>query len=170
MKVMVMSDGQTLDAPVSGFFARAPYYLIVDTDTLSFDATMNPAVGAAGGAGVQAAQFAASKGVEAVIAGNVGPNALGALRASNIPVYAAPAMTVRQAVEALKEGKLTPVAGATAPQAPYAGYGYGMGYGRGGYGPGFGAGGGYGRGMGRGGGRGRGRGWGRKRGGPRWDW
>ncbi len=163
MKVMVMSDGQTLDSPVSGLFARAPYYLIVDTETGNVEATMNPAVGAVGGAGVQAAQFAAGKGVGAVIAGNVGPNALGALNAARIPVYAAPATTVRQAVEALKEGKLTLVAGPTAPQAPYAGYGYGMGYGRGGYGPG--AGGGWG--MGRGAGRGRGR---KRGGGPRWGW
>ncbi len=168
MKVMVMSDGQTLDAPVSGVFARAPYYLVVDSETWSVEATMNPAVGAAGGAGVQAAQFAASKGVEAVIAGNVGPNALGALRAANIPVYVTPPTTVRQAVEALKEGKLTLASGPTAPQTPYAGYGFGAGYGRGGYGPGFGAGG---WGMGRGPGRGRGRGWGRGgRGGPRWGW
>ena len=155
MKVLVMSDGNTLDSPVSAVFARAPYYLVVDTDTWDVDATVNPAVGAAGGAGVQAAQFAAGKGVQAVIAGRIGPNALGALQAANIPVYVTAPTTVREAVQALLDGKLTQY-NAAAPQPAYAGWGYGAGYGRGGFGPGYG--GGYGMGYGRGGGWGRGRG------------
>ncbi len=155
MKVLVMADGDTLDSPVSAVFARAPYYLIVDTDTWEVEATLNPAVGAAGGAGVQAAQFAASKGVQAVIAGRVGPNALGALQAANIPVYVTGPTTVKDAVQAFVDGKLTQYT-AVAPQPPAYGWGYGagFGYGRGGYGPGYGPG--YGMGYGRGG-RGRGR-------------
>jgi hypothetical protein len=57
MKIVVTSNGRDLDAPASPMFGRCPVYVFVDTDTMQFEAVDNPAMSAAGGAGIQAAQF-----------------------------------------------------------------------------------------------------------------
>lgn len=134
MKVAVSAAGNDLRAEVSPVFGRCPYYLFVDTESLEFDAQPNPAVSAPGGAGIQAAQFVADQGVEAVLTGNVGPNAHGVLMAAGVEVYLTTGGTVQEAVQALKEGKLQSVSHPSVDSHT----GMGMG----------------GRGMGRGGGRG----------------
>jgi predicted Fe-Mo cluster-binding NifX family protein len=143
MKVVASAMGEDLNAEVSPVFGRCPMYIIVDTETTQFEAVPNPAMSAPGGAGIQAAQFVVSRGVQAVLTGNVGPNAFNVLQAAGITIYPVSAGTVQQAVDAYKNGQLQPISAATSGM-----YG-GMG-GRGGMG----------RGMGRGGGRGMGRGMG----------
>jgi predicted Fe-Mo cluster-binding NifX family protein len=143
MKVVVSAVQEGLDAEVSPVFGRCPVYVFVDSDTMEFEAVPNPAMSAAGGAGIQAAQFAVSKGAQAVLTGNVGPNAFNVLQQAGVTIYPVSAGTVRQAVEALKSGQLQPVSAATS--AMHGGMGGGMGRGMG-----RGMGGGMGRGMGRG--------------------
>jgi predicted Fe-Mo cluster-binding NifX family protein len=155
VKVAISSVGDNLDAQVSAIFGRCPYLLLVDTETMDCQAHPNPAVGASGGAGIQAAQFVVEKGAKALLTGNVGPNAIQVLLAANLPVYPVWAGTVRQAVEAFGQGQLqqataattsadTGKAGAIGPTTMGGmGLGRGMGQGRGG-----------GRGQGRGGGAG----------------
>jgi len=113
MKVAISSVGDNLDAQVSSIFGRCPYFLIVDTETVDFRAYANSAAGASGGAGIQAAQFVIEKGAEAVLTGNVGPNAMEVLQAANVRVYPVWTGTVRQAVEAFKQGQLQPASTAT---------------------------------------------------------
>ena len=145
MKVVVSSTGNDLDAPVSPQFGRCPTFIFVDTETMEAEAVPNAATGAAGGAGIQASQFVASRGVEAAISGNMGPNSMQVLAGAGIAVYAVAGGTVRAAVDALKSGTLQAVSGATVPKDSFKpGMGGGRGMGGGG-------------GMGRGGGRGRGR-------------
>ncbi|MGB9722779.1 MAG: NifB/NifX family molybdenum-iron cluster-binding protein [Chloroflexia bacterium] len=113
MRVAISAGGNDLDAPVSPVFGRCPVYLFVDTETMEVEAVPNPAVSAAGGAGIQAAQFVARQGAQAVLSDNLGPNAFRVLAAAGIPVYRVSGGTVRQAVEAFKEGRLNPITGAT---------------------------------------------------------
>ena len=138
MKIVVTANGDTLDAPVSPMFGRCPTYIFVETDTLEYEAIANPAISAPGGAGIQAAQFVAQRHVEAVLTGNVGPNAFSVLRSAGVQIYLASPGTVRDAVEKFKQGNLQPVGGANV--AARTGMGRGMGRGMGG---------GMGRGMGR---------------------
>lgn len=114
MKIVVSANGMDLDAQASPVFGRCPAYVFVDPESMAFEAVDNPAVGAAGGAGIQAAQFVVERGAQAVISGNVGPNAFGVLQAANVSVYTFEGGTVRQAVEAYKAGKLAAAGGATA--------------------------------------------------------
>jgi predicted Fe-Mo cluster-binding NifX family protein len=92
----------------------------------------NAAQGASGGAGIQAAQYVVAQGAQAVLTGNVGPNAMDVLQAANIPVYPVAGGTVREAVEAFKAGKTQATGAATAPRdagrgtQPAAGPGCGM--------------------------------------------
>jgi predicted Fe-Mo cluster-binding NifX family protein len=129
MKIVVTSNGADLDAQASPVFGRCPWYLFVDTDTMEFEAVENPAVGTASGAGIQAAQFVVEQRAEALVTGNVGPNAFDVLRSADVPVYLLGDGTVRDAVEAYKEGELSEVGGATSPA--HAGLGRGRGTGRG---------------------------------------
>jgi predicted Fe-Mo cluster-binding NifX family protein len=109
--------------------------VFVDTETMSSEAAPNPAMSQGGGAGIQAAQFVVERGAQAVLTGNLGPNAYDVLAAACIPRYLVPEGTVRQAVEAFKAGRLQPMDGANvsahAGMAGGAGLGAGRGRGRG---------------------------------------
>lgn len=147
MIVAVSANGEGLEAPISPIFGRCPVYVIVDTDTWAARSLPNPAASASGGAGIQAAQFVIDQCVQALVAGNVGPNAMQVLQASGIAVYTYAGGTVQEAVEALLAGDLARTTQATT--GIHAGM-PGMGAGR----RGAGGGGGAGRGGGIGGGRG----------------
>ena len=106
MKIAVSSQGEHLDAPASPVFGRCPLYLFVETETMEFEAVPNPAMSQGGGAGIQAAQFVVNQGAEAVLSGNLGPNAFDVLQAASVPGCLVSEGTVRQAVEAYKAGQL----------------------------------------------------------------
>jgi len=130
MKIVVTANGVDLDAPISPVFGRCSTYLFVDPDTMDFEAVQNPAVSAPGGAGIQAAQFIIERGAQAVVTGNVGPNAFGVFRSANLPVFLLGSGTVRDALEAYKKGLLQSTGGANV--ATHSGMrGGGMGRGRG---------------------------------------
>jgi predicted Fe-Mo cluster-binding NifX family protein len=105
MKIVVTAQGTDLASFVDPRFGRCQYFLFIDTDSVRFEALPNQAQQAAGGAGIQAAQFVVEKGVQAVITGSVGPNADEVLKKANIPVYRG-AGTVLGVVGKFKEGKL----------------------------------------------------------------
>ncbi len=121
MKIAVSSTGNTLDSQVDQRFGRCAYFIIVDTDDMSFEAFDNASLALGGGAGIQAAQFVASKGAEAVITGNCGPNAVRTLNASNVKVFTGQSGTVRDVIEKYKRGEMKP------SDAPNVADHYGMG-------------------------------------------
>ena len=113
MKICVTSQGENLDAPLDSRFGRCKYFVIVDPETLEFEAISNPNMDARGGAGIQSGQIMANKQVEAVVTGNVGPNAFQTLNAAGIPVMTGASGTVREAIERYKKGELKPTEGPT---------------------------------------------------------
>ena len=145
MKLCITATGGSLDSAVDPRFGRCQYFVIVDSDTMEFEAIENPSISASGGAGIQAAQSIANKGIEALITGSVGPNAFPILDASGIKVVSITGGSVADAIEQYKNGKLQALTGPTAPA--HAGMGGGQGAGRGAGGGGRGRGGG--QGMGR---------------------
>lgn len=106
MRICVTSQGKDLDSEVDPRFGRCAYFVIVDTENMEFEAVLNGGVGAAGGAGVQAAQAVAGLRAEAVATGNLGPNAFEALSATGIRMFTGASGTVRRTVEAFKAGEL----------------------------------------------------------------
>jgi predicted Fe-Mo cluster-binding NifX family protein len=147
MKIAISSNGTNLDAPTSPVFGRCPIVILIETETLQFEAIENPATSAPSGAGIQAAQLVVERGAQAVVTGNVGPNALDVFQSAGMPIYLFNDGTVRDAVEAFKAGKLQSFSAPNAQSGAGTGAGQGMGRGMG-------------RGwrMGRGPGRGRGMG------------
>jgi predicted Fe-Mo cluster-binding NifX family protein len=117
-------------------FGRCQYFLIVDPQSLEMEALENPNIGASGGAGIQSAQFVANKGVEAIITGQVGPNAFTTLQAAGMKILVGASGKVRDMLEKYKKGQLTsyaqgPTARAHTGMAMGGGRGMGRGMGRG---------------------------------------
>ena len=125
MKVCVSAVANSLDASLDPRFGRCPYFVIVDSDSMQFEAVPNMASGATGGAGIQAAQIIANKRVKVVITGNVGPNAFKALSAAGIKIVTGAFGTVRESVAKFKRGELKEIC------APTVGGHFGMGRGQG---------------------------------------
>jgi predicted Fe-Mo cluster-binding NifX family protein len=115
VKVVVTANGTDLDTPASPVFGRCPVYVFVDTGTMCFEAVGNPELDTLRGAGFEAADFVVERGAQAVVTGNVGPNAFRVFQASGVPVYLSAGGTVREAVEAYETGRLQPVEGANVP-------------------------------------------------------
>ncbi len=116
MKLAISISGNTLDSPFDARFGRAAAFCIVDTESGDWKAHENPALSATGGAGVQAAQFVADRGAQAVVSGAYGPNAYNTLLAAEIEMYVAPTdqpATANQILAMFKSGELTRVTGAT---------------------------------------------------------
>jgi len=105
MKVAVTAKGKTLDDEVDPRFGRAPYILLVDTETFEFEAVDNSEnVNAFKGAGIQAATMISEKGAEVLLTGYCGPNAFKTLDVAGIKVVNDVSGTVREAVEKFKAG------------------------------------------------------------------
>ena len=108
MKIAVTSTGTDLDAAVDPRFGRAAYILIVDADTLEFDVLDNAEnVNAFKGAGIQAATMISDKHAEVLLTGFCGPNAFKTLDAAQIKVAGDVSGTVREAIAAYIDGKVT---------------------------------------------------------------
>lgn len=110
MKLIVTASAPELEAAVDPRFGRGAYFIVVDTETMRWEAHENQGVNAAGGAGAQAAQFVAQQGADAVISGDFGPNAYLALAAVEIKMYLLGASkTAWEAVANFTAGTLTQV-------------------------------------------------------------
>jgi predicted Fe-Mo cluster-binding NifX family protein len=111
MKVAISAAGRTLDAAVDPRFGRCSTFVLVETDTMSFEAIDNDSGSLGGGAGIKTAQWVAQKGVRAVLTGACGPNAHKALSAAGIDVIVGCSGTVADVLARFQAGLLRPVAG-----------------------------------------------------------
>lgn len=115
MIVAVTSTAPTLDAEVDPRFGRCAYFVLVNTQDMTFEAIDNENVSRGGGAGIQSAQLMASKGVTTVLTGFCGPNAHETLAAAGIHIVVGCSGTVSAVVEQFKAGKLELAKGPNAP-------------------------------------------------------
>lgn len=105
MKIAISATGPSLDAEVDPRFGRCQYFLIVDPDTMEFEAIDNTNKMASGGAGIASAQAVASKGVQTVLTGDCGPNAYRALEAAGIQIVTGVSGNIRKAIEGYKSNE-----------------------------------------------------------------
>ena len=150
MKIAVSAMGPTMDSEVDPRFGRCQYFVLVDTETGNFEAIDNASGMASGGAGIATAQMIASKGVQAVLTGNCGPNAYQVLSGAGIELVTGVLGKIADAIDSYKKGAFS-----AAGQANVADH-----FGMGGGGMGMGRGKGMGRSMGMGRGMGMGSGMG----------
>ncbi len=87
MRIAVASEGRELTDPVTHQFGRAPYFIIYDTNSETFETVPNVEnAEAAHGAGIQAAQLVVRQNVQTVVSGEIGPKAYEVLQAARIQV------------------------------------------------------------------------------------
>jgi len=108
MKIAVSALGPSLDDKVDERFGRAAYLIFIDDDTLDVEVVDNSGnCDALQGAGLGAAEIVVEHGATVVITGHLGPKALDALKLSGVTGYNGRGMTVKDAVEAFRAGKLS---------------------------------------------------------------
>ena len=110
MKIAVTAKGKEISSEIDLRFGRAKWIIVVDSQTGDFQAHDNAVnLNAVQGAGIQTGQNVANLDVEAVITGNVGPNAFKTLNAAGVKIFLAEEQTVQKAIDSFKEGKLKEV-------------------------------------------------------------
>jgi len=102
MKVLIATEGNTLDHRVARKFSHAAWYLEVDAETMACTPRHDPEHTQK----QEILQDAAAHGVTAVILGNVGPHGFGLLSANGLQAAFAPGASGREALAELLEGKL----------------------------------------------------------------
>ena len=125
MKIAVSAAGTSLDDQVDPRFGRCQNFIIIDPDTMEFEAVANTSAASGHGAGIAAAQMIVDKGAEAVLTGSCGPNAFGVLNSAGIKVLTGATGTIREAIESYKAGKLQPSTSANV--GAHSGFGRGRG-------------------------------------------
>jgi predicted Fe-Mo cluster-binding NifX family protein len=120
MKICITSKGKSLESQVDPRFGRCAYFIVIDPDSMEFETMENSNSQAMGGAGIQSGQMISSKGVKAVLTGNVGPNAFQTLQASGIDIITGVSGSVEEVVRKYKAGEFKPI------EDPTVGSHYGM--------------------------------------------
>lgn len=107
MKIAVTSTGPTLDDNVDLRFGRCKFFLVIDTETMEFEAVENMNAALGGGSGIQSAQLMSEKEVAAVLTGNCGPNAFDVFSQAGIDVIVGVNGNVGNAVKQFIAGELS---------------------------------------------------------------
>ena len=147
-KLAISSTGKNLDDMVDRF-GRCQYFIIseIENDVIkSYQSLPNKSLNQAGGAGISAAQDILMENPKAVIATNLGVNALNVIEQANIEAYSATG-TVENAILAYISKNLSKISGGQGGSGTGMGSGIGRGIGGGGRGMGGGRGGGMGGGR-----------------------
>ncbi|MBS3815665.1 MAG: NifB/NifX family molybdenum-iron cluster-binding protein [Hadesarchaea archaeon] len=117
-KIAVATQEGGLDDQVSPIFGRCQTFTFVEIENNEIknsEVAQNQYANASGGAGIQAAGFVTQQGVDAVIAGNFGPNVSAVLNKAKAEMVPASDMKVKEAAQNYVNGELSPVSQATAP-------------------------------------------------------
>lgn len=105
MKVVIPVDENGKTVCVA--FARAPYFLVCDTQADQGELMENPAASAQGGAGIKAAQFVLDTGAEALITVRLGENSAQVLQEAAVRIYRSMDGDAEKNLDALKKGALS---------------------------------------------------------------
>lgn len=106
MKICVSSSGQGQNSTVDFRFGRCANFVIYSSATDQYTGFANQGISSPHGAGVAAAQQIIDEKVDAVITGNMGPNAMELIKAAGIEIYSISGGTVEGAVDLFLKGKL----------------------------------------------------------------
>ena len=105
MKIAISAQSADFDALVEPRFGRCRDFIVVEPETLAFQALAYTELEARGGAGIQTAQWLAAQGVDVLLTGNCGPNAFTTLEAAGVQVCTGVNGTVREAVTQYQHGQ-----------------------------------------------------------------
>lgn len=99
MKLIVISEGESLDSYVADDFGHAPYFLLVDSETMDYHVIVNEYKDSEQGAGFAVAKaIVGLGGVDAVITGGIGMHGMKILQNGGIDVSYDEEGTVEQCI------------------------------------------------------------------------
>jgi predicted Fe-Mo cluster-binding NifX family protein len=107
MKIAIASKGKTISSRVDDRFGRCPYFLVLDTKSMTTETIENPGQKEKNAAGIRACQTLITKDINAVVIKNIGHNALVTLTGAGMDVYTVASGTVSATIEKVKRGELT---------------------------------------------------------------
>ena len=112
MKIAVSATGKALDSEVDPRFGRAPYFVVVDSETNDFEVHENTQnLNLPQGAGIQAGKTIANSGADVLLTGNCGPKAFAVLEQAGIAVVIGAKGKVSEAVSAYLKGDIGSASG-----------------------------------------------------------
>jgi predicted Fe-Mo cluster-binding NifX family protein len=107
MRIAVSSTGKNLDANLDPRFGRAAYFIILDSETMDFEAVANTqSLSLSQGAGIQAAKTIADQHVDTLITGHCGPKAFKVLQNAGVNIVTGAGGKVADAVDQFIKGEL----------------------------------------------------------------
>ena len=109
MKVAVAASAPELDASIDPRFGRCGWFVVVDTETMDFETLENPGALAGTAPHKGTIHLLIGTAAEAIVAGSLGPNAIGALKAGDVKMFTAGGGTVKEAAIAAAKGELEAV-------------------------------------------------------------
>jgi len=108
MKLAISSTGKELNSNLDPRFGRAAYFIILDAETMDFEAVENTQnLNLPQGAGIQAGKAIADHHVDALITGHCGPKAFKVLQNAGVKIVTGAGGKVADAVEQFIKGELT---------------------------------------------------------------
>ena len=99
MRIFVVSEGESLDSYVADDFGHAPYFLVVDSDTLDYNVIVNEFADAEEGAGIAVARAITTLQVDAVITGGIGMHGIKILQEAGIDISSDEEGTVESCIK-----------------------------------------------------------------------
>ncbi|HAR43682.1 MAG TPA: diguanylate cyclase [Bdellovibrionales bacterium] len=109
MKICIpTNDNQGVESNISGHFGSAPYFTIVDTESLDCKAIVNTNQHHAHGM-CQPLAVLSNEIFDGIVVGGIGAGALNRLQSANVKVFKTQHRTIRETVEAYKSNALPEV-------------------------------------------------------------
>ena len=107
MRLAISSTGKNLDSNLDPRFGRAAYFILLDLETMDFNAVENTQnLNLPQGAGIQAGKAIADHQVDALITGHCGPKAFKVLQKAGVKIVTGAGGTVADAIDQFKKGEL----------------------------------------------------------------
>jgi Uncharacterized conserved protein len=107
MKIAIPVDDNNMGTNVCMSFGRAPYFLIYEIESGKSVFIENAAANSQGGAGIKAAQTVVDNKTDALLAPRCGENAAEVIQAANIKIYKTMNSSLKETIDAFKDGKLS---------------------------------------------------------------
>ena len=108
MKIVISATGIDIESNIYETFHRCLFFLVVDTKTNSLTTLENETRERPSEIGATVGQIVADKGIDAVLATNIGPRAFEVFVRYGIKVYQAKGK-VNDAIQQLEKGKLSEI-------------------------------------------------------------
>ena len=107
MNIAITSEGKELDSKVDPRFGRAAYFIIIDPETMAFEAVENSQnLNLPQGAGIQAGKTIVDHKVDVLLTGNCGPKAFQVLQSAGVKLITGVAGPVRDVLLQFKNNEL----------------------------------------------------------------